>query len=178
MHWSWQCWMWYWSKESDTYSVISWCWKHSRSRNRKPTSRRWKIESYHFGQTFWYIISTLSLCRTVWLNQKMKAGKFFHLPLVFAMLSEAFLTTIYTIRLYCSPAVYIYCVRYSTYTYTDRTLPSILQGLSSLCVCCQYQYEQKLVCCALRTNLIEDFHHHLFSIEAWSFSSYSELHHH
>ena len=36
MHWSGQCWIRYWSKEGDIHSEILWCYKHSRSRNRKP----------------------------------------------------------------------------------------------------------------------------------------------
>ena len=74
--------------------------------------------------------------RTVWHNQIMKAGKFFHLPLVFAMLSKAFLTTIHTTLLDSSPAVYIilYTVQYIPFHIQDSRLYTYKDRLPFVCV--------------------------------------------
>ena len=87
-----------------------------------------------FGETFWYIQS--SLWRMVWLNQKMEAANFFRLPLLFAMLSKAFLTTIHTTLLDSSPAVYIilYTVQYIPFHIQDSPLYTYKDCLPFVCV--------------------------------------------
>ena len=110
-----------------------------------------------FGETFWYIQS--SLWRTVWLNLKMKAGNYFHFPLYsVSNVVKSSPTTIHTTLLDSSPAVYIilYTIQYipfhiqdsPLYTYKD-CLPFVCDANTSMNI---------LACCDLKTNLIATRH--------------------